>query len=71
MKKLVTLAAFNNTSDIKYSLLKNMLEEAGINYIATDVNTWGVLGLGNFIAPTIKVYDNDLEEASKILKSIF
>ena len=27
MKKLVTLAVFNNTFDVKFNLLKDMLEE--------------------------------------------
>jgi len=28
MKKLVTLAVFDNTFDVKFNLLKDMLEEA-------------------------------------------
>ena len=35
MSKLITLAVFNNAFDIKFNLLKNMLEEADIKYITT------------------------------------
>lgn len=74
MKKLITLAVFDNIFDVKYNLLKNMLDEAGINYITSNENARTVKPMP-FMTPTnvsidIKVYEDKLEEAIKILQSI-
>ena len=73
MKRLVTIAEFPTTFDIKYSLLKDMLERAEIPYFEVNEN---MRGLKPFpISPTnisieIKVYEEYLEEVIKILESI-
>ena len=74
MSKLITLAVFNNAFDIKFNLLKNMLEEADIKYITTNENT-RVVEPVPYMMPTnlsieVKIYDYDVEEAVNILKSI-
>ena len=74
MKKLITLAVFDNIFDIKYNLLKDMLDEAGINYISNNENARTIKPMP-YTTPTnlsidIKVYEDDLEQAIKILESI-
>ena len=74
MKNLITLAVFDNIFDVKYNLLKNLLEEAGINYFTTNEYARTVKPL-MFSGPSnicieIKVYEDCLEEASAILNSI-
>lgn len=74
MKKLVTLAVFDNTFDVKFNLLKDMLEEAGIAYLTGNENTRAVKPLP-FVSPAniaidIKVYEEDAEDALKIYQSI-
>ena len=74
MKKLITLAVFDNIFDVKYNLLKDMLDEAGINYITNNENA-RIIKPMPYTTPTnlsidIKVYEDDLEQAIKILESI-
>lgn len=74
MSKLVTLAVFENVFDVRYNLLKDMLDEAGISYIAANENARSVKPMP-FMTPTnisidIKVYEDRLEEAMDILNSI-
>ncbi len=74
MKELITLAIFDNIFDIKYNLLKNMLDEARIDYVTSNENMRTVKPVP-FMTPTnisidIKVYEDDLDKAMKILKSI-
>ncbi|MBN2634712.1 MAG: hypothetical protein JXR61_00475 [Prolixibacteraceae bacterium] len=73
MKRLITVAEFPTTYDIKYSLLKDMLEQAEIPYIEVNANMRGLkqfpLGPGN-ISIEIKVYEEYLEEVSMIIQSI-
>ncbi|MFC2137565.1 putative signal transducing protein [Bacteroidota bacterium] len=74
MKELITIAVFNNAFDIKYNLLKDMLDEADIKYITNNENARVVKPMP-FITPTnmsidIKVYEKDLDEAVKIMASI-
>jgi hypothetical protein len=73
MKHLVTVAEFPTSYDIKYSLFKNMLDEAGIPYIEVNANMRGLeqfpLGPSN-ISIHIKVYEEYLEEVAKIIQSI-
>ena len=74
MKKLITLAVFDNAFDVKYNLLKDMLDEADIHYFTNNENVRIVKPMP-FITPTnmsidIKVYEKDLDEAVKIMASI-
>ena len=74
MNKLVTLAEFDNYFDVKYNLLKSMLEEAGIDYISNNENMSIIEPVASMspssIAIEIKIYDNDWDEANEILKSL-
>jgi hypothetical protein len=36
MNKLVTLAVFDNAFDVRFNLLKDMLDEAGIGYFTNN-----------------------------------
>ena len=73
MKRLITIAEFPTTFDIKYSLLKDMLEQAEIPYFEVNEN---MRALKPFpISPSnisieIKVYEEYLEEVAKIIESI-
>ena len=74
MKKLVTLAVFDNVIDVKFNLLKDMLDEAGIPYLTGNEKARTVKPLP-FVSPAniaidIKVYEEDAEEALKIYQSI-
>ena len=74
MNKLVTLAVFDNVFDVRYNLLKDMLDEAGIGYITNNEYNRTVKPV-LYPAPTnvsidIKVYEDRLEEALEILRSI-
>ena len=74
MKKLVTLAVFDNVFDVKFNLLKDMLEQAGISYLTGNENARSVKPLP-FVSPAniaidIKVYEVDAEEALKLFHSI-
>ncbi len=74
MKKLVTLAVFDNAFDIKFNLLKKMLDEAGIDYITSNENLRIVKPVP-YMTPTnisidIKVYEDNIQKANEILKSI-
>lgn len=74
MKKLITLAVFDSALDIRYNLLKDMLEEAGIHYLTNNENLRMVKPLP-WMTPSnlsidIKVYQENLEEARRILETI-
>jgi hypothetical protein len=74
MSKMVTLAVFTNSFDVKYMLLKGMLEEAGIGYVSVNENARSVKPMP-FTTPSnlsieIKVDEENMEEAVKILQSI-
>jgi hypothetical protein len=73
MNRLVTIAEFANTFDVKYCLLKDMLEEAEIPYILSNANARSVELYS--ISPSnmsieVKVYEDVLAEAIEIVKSI-
>ena len=74
MNKLVTLAVFDNTFDVKFNLLKAMLDEAGIGYITSNDNARSIKPMPYMtpsnIAIDLKVYEENLEEAVKIFRSI-
>jgi hypothetical protein len=73
MDKLITIAEFNNTYDIKYNLLIDMLEQADIPYILSNQNArtveFYVVSPSN-MAIEVKVYDERLKEAMEIVESI-
>ena len=73
-KKLVTLAVFDGALDVRFNLLKDMLDQAGIRYITNNENARIVKPIP-YITPTnlsidIRVYEEDLEVARGILESI-
>ena len=73
MKRLITIAEFPHTIDVKLSLLKDLLEEAEIPYITTNENTRTVKPLIASISNLsieLKVYEHDLPQALEILNSI-
>jgi len=73
MDKLITIAEFNNTYDIKYNLLIDMLEQADIPYILSNQNArtveFYVVSPSN-MAIEVKVYEDRLKESMEIVKSI-
>ena len=73
MKQLVTVAEFSHALDIKYSLLKDMLDQANIPYVVENENARIVEPLivsPSNLAIEIKVYEDRFEEAHDIFKSI-
>jgi hypothetical protein len=73
MDKLVTIAEFNNTYDIKYNLLIDMLEQAEIPYILSNQNARTVelyVVSPSNMAIEVKVYEDRLKESMEIVKSI-
>ncbi len=73
MDNLITLAEFNNTIEVQYNLLKDMLDEAGIKYVVVNENARSVepfLMTPSNIAIEIKILESDSEQALKILESI-
>ena len=74
MSKLVAVAQFLNSFDIRYNLFKDMLEEAGIGYVVVNENR-RVAGGALVVSPTnlaieIKVDEEDYLKATEILESI-
>ena len=74
MEKLITLKVFDNSFEVTFNLLKDMLDEAGIPYLASNVNSRSLKPSPSIIqtnlAIEIKVYEKDMEEAYEILRSI-
>ena len=71
---MVELAVFDNVFDVRFNLLKSLLDEAGIPYVTSNETYRSIKPLisqspGN-VAIGLKVRKEDLEEAQKILKSI-
>jgi len=74
MSRLVTVAHFMNSFDINFNLYKDMLEEAGIDYIVVNENR-RIAGGALVVSPTnmvieIKVDEENAREAFEILQSI-
>ena len=74
MSKLITLAEFDNIFDVKFNLLKDMLEEAGIEYLTSNENSRGIKPalstIPTNISIEIKVFEEHLDQAVQIMKSI-
>ena len=72
--KLITVAEFSNSFDVKYNLFKDMLEKAGIEYITSNENARlieGALELApSNIAIGIKCFQKDAQKATEIFNSI-
>lgn len=74
MSSPVTVATFLTNFDMKYILFREMLDEAGIQYMvvneisSTIDGTFG--GSPSNIGIEIRVMEDKLEEATKILDSI-
>ena len=74
MSKLITLAIFDNAFDVKFNLLKGLLEEAGIPFVTTNENYRTVKSVP-FMTPAnvsidLKVDESDAEEALALYRSI-
>ena len=74
MDKAVTVVTFTTNYDIKYSLFRQMLEEAGIDYIVVNENSSTLDGVLKF-SPTsigieIRVLEENAAEALEIWRSI-
>lgn len=74
MKKLVTLAVFTNDFEVRYNLLKGLLEKAGIEYMVTNENMRSIKP-AMYMTPTnvsieVKVFEEQFPEAIEILNSI-
>ena len=74
MDNPVTVVTFTTAVDIKYMLFKEMLEEAGINYMLINEHTSSLDGVFKF-APTnigieVRVMPENLDEALAIWNSI-
>lgn len=74
MSSPITIATFTTNFDMKYMLFKEMLDEAGIQYMfvneisSTIDGTFG--GSPSNIGIEIRVMEDKAEEATKILDSI-
>ncbi len=70
----VTIATFTSNFDMKYILFREMLEEAGIEYIVVNENTSTLdgtfAGSPTNIGIEIRVLEENAKEAVEILKSI-
>ncbi len=74
MDSFVTLAVFNNAFDIKYNLLKSLLDEAHIPYFSSNENLRSIKPMP-FTTPSnvsieLKVYRENEKEAHQLLDSI-
>lgn len=74
MNKAVTVAIFTSNFDMKYFLFKEMLEEAGIEYILVNEITSTIdgtfAGSPSNIGIEIRVLEENFEEALEIYNSI-
>ncbi|WP_346859328.1 putative signal transducing protein [uncultured Draconibacterium sp.] len=74
MNRFVKLVSFDSVMDIKFNLLKDMLDEAGIAYISNNENMRAVKPALSMMPSNllidVLVYEENLDEALTILKSI-
>ena len=74
MNKSVTIVTFTSTFDIRFTLFKEILEEAGIRYMTVNEITSSVDGVfrgsPTSIGIEIRVLEENAEEALQIWNSI-
>ncbi|MCE4565690.1 DUF2007 domain-containing protein [Maribellus sp. CM-23] len=74
MNKPVTVAIFTSNFDMKYILFKEMLDEAGIEYMLVNEITSTIDGIykgsPSNIGIELRVMEENFEEALEILNSI-
>ncbi len=74
MNKPVTVAIFTSNFDMKYILFKEMLDEAGIEYMLVNEITSTIDGIykgsPSNIGIELRVMEENVEEAQEILNSI-
>lgn len=74
MSKALTVATFTTNFDMRYMLFREMLEEAKIEYMVVNEITSTIdgtfAGSPSNIGIEIRVMEEDLDEATKILDSI-
>jgi hypothetical protein len=74
MNKAITIAIFTSNFDMKYMLFREMLEEAGIEYILVNEITSTIdgtfAGSPSNIGIEIRVLEENIEEALEIYNSI-
>ncbi|WP_319510347.1 putative signal transducing protein [uncultured Draconibacterium sp.] len=74
MGKTITVATFTSNFEVKYMLFKEMLEEAGIEYMLVNEITSTVDGIfrgsPTNIGIEIRVMEENFEEALEIYNSI-
>ncbi|MCK3684552.1 DUF2007 domain-containing protein [Maribellus sp. YY47] len=74
MSTPVTVATFTSNFDMKYILFKEMLEEAGIEYMLVNEITSTIDGIytgsPSNIGIELRVMEENLQEALEILNSI-
>lgn len=74
MGKTVTVATFTSNFEVKYMLFKEMLDEAGIQYMLVNEVTSTIDGIyrgsPSNIGIEIRVMDENFEEALEIYNSI-
>lgn len=74
MSKAVTIATFTSNFDMKYILFKEMLQEAGIDYILVNEITSTIdgtyTGSPSNIGIELRVMSEKADEALEILHSI-
>nr|WP_319273096.1 DUF2007 domain-containing protein [uncultured Draconibacterium sp.] len=74
MGKTITVATFTSNFEVKYMLFKEMLEEAGIEYMLVNEITSTVDGIfrgsPTNIGIEIRVMEENFEEAIEIYNSI-
>lgn len=74
MSKAITIATFTSNFDMKYMLFKEMLDEAGINFMLVNEITSTIdgtfSGSPSNIGIEIRVMEENFEEALEIFNSI-
>ncbi len=74
MNKAITVATFTTNFDMKYMLFREMLEEAGIEYMVVNEITSSIdgtfAGSPSNIGIEIRVLEDNVDEAVEIFNSI-
>ena len=74
MNKAITVATFTSNFDMKYMLFREMLEEAGIEYMVVNEITSTIdgtfAGSPSNMGIEIRVLEENVDEANEIFNSI-